>query len=398
MSVRAPGGRSSSFITGALVSTGRAARLTFLLRLLHARIDEVGDDEDVEEDEVELAAAEEDEVAEDEEVEEAEDEETVEEEVDATEDEAEVDEDNEGEEAEVAANEVVLLELLLNATDDDDDLKLDVEEVVGLTETELVVGLTESELVVGLREDELVLGLTEEEVLLSEGVSVLFGEFDVDEAAAEGDEIAADDCGEGNDDVVEEKAASEAVEDDETVRDDEVDGRMREDEDDEDNDNESGEPALDDAEVAAAVKLTLEVLDDETPSTLLLLATDELLRTVLLDEAELAAATADVPKLELDRELDDGRLIDKGSAICEEVGAAGMDMLTGLEDKRATDEVVEDGFTDEVVEDGFEEVDATFDEVLLVNLTEEDEVVVGFCAFVRIMVAQDLVNMHYLGA
>jgi hypothetical protein len=91
-------------------------------------------------------------------------------------------------------------------------------------------------------------------------------------------------------------------------------------------------------------------------------------------------------------------LIDKGSAICEEVGAAGMDMLTGLEDKRATDEVVEDGFTDEVVEDGFTEVDATFDEVLLVNLTEEDEVEVGFCVVVRIMFTQDLVNVYYLGA
>jgi hypothetical protein len=52
-----------------------------------------------------------------------------------------------------------------------------------------VVGLTEIELVVGLTEVELVVGTMEEEVLLSEGVSVLFGKFDVDEAAAEDDDI-----------------------------------------------------------------------------------------------------------------------------------------------------------------------------------------------------------------
>jgi hypothetical protein len=217
--------------------------------------------------------------------------------------------------------------------------------------------------------------------------------------AAEDCEEEYDDREEEEEDDVENVAALEILIDDERVRDDEVDGRVRKDEDDDDN-NESTEPALDDVEVAAVAKLTLNVLEDETPSTLLLLlllAIDELLSTekllidraalltteVLLDNAELAAA--DAPKLELDRELDDGRLIDKGSAICEEVGAAGMDVLSGLEDKRATDEVVEDGFTDEVVEDDFTEVDATFDEVLLVNLTEEDEVEVGFCAFVRII-------------
>jgi hypothetical protein len=100
---------------------------------------------------------------------------------------------------------------------------------------------------------------------------------------------AADDCEEEDDngreveeDAVEDTAALEAVEDDEMVRGNEVDGRMREDGDDEDNDNESAEPALDDAEVAAAVKLTLEVLEDEMPSTLLLLVISELLTTELL--------------------------------------------------------------------------------------------------------------------
>jgi len=63
-------------------------------------------------------------------------------------------------------------------------------------------------------------------------------------------------------------------------------------------------------------------------------------------------------------------------------------MLRGLEDERATDEIVEDGFTDEAVEDvfteeavddGFTDVDVAFDEVLLIF--EEDEVEAGFCWF-----------------
>jgi len=165
MSVRAPGGISSSFITGALLTRGRAALLTFLLRLLHARMEEVG--EEVGEDEVELVAADEEEVVEDEEIVD------IEEEVDAAEDEAEVDEeevdeDKVEEEVELGANEVVLLELLLDTADDEDDLRLDVEEVVGLTRVELVVGLIEIELVVGLIEVELGVVLMEEEVEVEE--------------------------------------------------------------------------------------------------------------------------------------------------------------------------------------------------------------------------------------
>lgn len=224
--------------------------------------------------------------------------------------------------------------------------------------------------------------------------------------AAEDWDEEDDDGREVEEDDVEDAAALETLIDDVEVRDNEVDGSVREDEDDDDdNDNESAEPALDDAEVAAAVKLTLNVLEDEMLSTLLLLLVIvELLTTaellidgaallttdeLLLDKAELAAAATDVPGLELDRELDVGRLIDKGRATCEEVGAAGIDVLRGLEDnKGATDEVVEDGFRDEVVEDGFTEVDVILDEVLLVNLTVEDEVEVGFCSFVRTMFTQ----------
>ena len=47
-----------------------------------------------------------------------------------------------------------------------------------------------------------------------------------------------------------------------------------------------------------------------------------------------------------------------------------MDVLRGLEDEMATNEVVEDGLTD---------VEVAFEEVLLVFLMEEVEVEVGFC-------------------
>jgi hypothetical protein len=452
-------------MTGALVSTGRAALLTFLLRLLQARTAELA---------VELAAAElaeEDEelAAAEDEVDEADDEDELAaaEDEDEADDEVEEADEDEEEDAEVAAtaNELVLL---LDATDDD-DLEVEVEEVVGLTEVELVVGLTEVE------------------ILLSEGVSVLVEEVDVDEAAAEDDERevefvgAAEDCeddereaeedceedddereveeDEGEDegekeverDGVEDAAALGAEKEDERVRDEEVEEieKVRdegEDEGYEDDDSDSSdedddraaELSLDDAEVAAAARLTLDVFEDKILKTLLLmllllnkaellidgaelltldellttdelltadelLTTDELLATnellaaaaLLLDEAKVGEA--DALELELDRELDDGEPIDKDSATCEEVAAAGVDVLRGLEDKRVTDEEVEDGFTDEEVEDGFTDVELAFDEVLLA-FTEEDEVEVGFCLYVRKMCIQGLFNFSYLGA
>ena len=155
-------------MTGALVwRGGSSALLTFLLRLLQARTAEdaveVAAAEEVDDAEEELAAAEE-----------------VEEEDETVDEEGEADEEVE-EEVELG-----LVELLLDAAEDD-DLDAD-EEVVGLADVELVVGFTEVELVVGLTEVELVVGLTEEEVL-SEGVSVLVEEIEEDEAAAEDEEL-----------------------------------------------------------------------------------------------------------------------------------------------------------------------------------------------------------------
>lgn len=328
MSATAPGGRSASFMTGACVSTGTAtaALLTFLLRFLQAATD----DDDA-------AAAEEV-------------------------DEEEEDEEEEEEEEVVAADELVLLELMLN----EDDFEV--------VDDEVVVGLTEVELEVGLVEVEVVVGLVEVEVLLSEDVSVLFEEIDVDEAAAEDDVIWAelvgreDDC-EDDDRVVEEEENEEDIaeletEEDDCARAEDEDGGTEED------DDRAAELALDVAEVAAA-KLELDKPEDEELELLLLLllTTEEL----LLDEADITAA--DDAEIELDAELDDDRLIDRGSATCEEVGAAKMDVLNGLEDERVTDEVVEDGFTD--VEVALLEV-----VLLLVFLLDEDEVEVGFCTIV----------------
>jgi hypothetical protein len=223
-------------------------------------------------------------------------------------------------------------------------------------------------------------------------------------------------------DVEDAAALDVGEEDDERERDEGKDGGVNEEEDEEDDgdssddgsddgsdddDDRAAALALDDAEVAAA-RLTLDVLEDETLELLLnkvellidgaeLLTTDELVTAdeLLLDEAEVAAAVA--LELELDRELDTGEPIEIDSATCEEVAAAGVDVLRGLEDERVTDEEVEDGFTDEEVEDGFTDVELAFDEVLLA-FTEEDEVEVSFCLFVRTMLVQDLFNISYLGA
>jgi hypothetical protein len=409
-------------MTGALVSMGRAALLTFLLRLLHARTAEVAEEEAAAAEEVdELAAAEEeedaeaeDELAEDEE-ELVDDEElaAVEDEAEEEVDEADEDKDDEEEEAEVAAtaNELVLLELLLKATDDD-DLEVDAEEVVGLTEVELVVGLMEVE------------------DLLSEGVSVLVEEFDVDEAAAEDDEtwvefVGAAEDREDDDREVEEDdvnddderelegddvgdaAALDAGKEDERVKDEGEDGTVRDEEDgkddgnsSDDDDDRAAELALDILETLLLMPLLMPLLLNKVELLIdgaELLTTDEPLAAaaLLLDEAGVAAA--DALELELDKELDAGEPIEIDSATCEEVAAAGVDVLRGLEDERVTDEEVEDGFTDEEVEVGFTDVELAFDEVLLA-FTEEDEVEVGFCFCVRIMFVQDLFNISYLGA
>lgn len=329
MSATAPGGRSASFMTGACVSTGTAtaALLTFLLRFLQAATDDDAAAEEVEEEEEE--------------------------------------EEEDDEEEVVTADELVLLELVLS----EDDLEV--------VDDEVVVGLTEVELEVGLVEVEVVVGLVEVEVLLSDDVSVLSEEIDVDigvDEAAAGDDVTWTelmgreyDC-EDDDRVVEEEDEEDIVE----LETEEDDCARAEDEDDrtEEDDDRAAELVLNDVEVAAA-KLELDKLEDEGFELLLLLATEEL----LLDEADVTAA--DDAEIELDIELDDDRLIDRGSATCEEVGAAGMDVLNELEDERATDEIVEDGFTD--VEVALVEV-----VLLLVFLLDEDEdeVEEGFCIIV----------------
>lgn len=198
-----------------------------------------------------------------------------------------------------------------------------------------------------------------------------------------------------------------AEDDDKVVREEDEYERVEEGEDDarvkgvedgdDDDDDGAAELAFDDAKLAAAARLTLDVLKVETLEPLLLelnadellldgaelLATAELLAAagllvtdkLLLSEAEIVAA--DAPALELDGELDDDASREKGRATCEEVGAAGVDMLRMLEDERATDDEVEDGFTEEAVEDGFTDVEVAFDEVLLIF--KEDAVEVGFC-------------------
>lgn len=175
-----------------------------------------------------------------------------------------------------------------------------------------------------------------------------------------------DDCEDDDREVDEEEEEDTAeleIEEDDCARMEDEDGRTEED------DDRAAELGLDDPGVAAA-KLALDELEDEKSRVLLLLTTEEL----LLDEAVVAAAddAGDELNIELDEEESTGR----GSATCEEVGTAGVDVLNGLEDERVTDEVVEDGFTD---------VEIAFDEVLLlVFLLDELEVEVGFCTIVLV--------------
>ncbi|KAH0362426.1 amino acid transporter, partial [Aureobasidium melanogenum] len=302
--------------------TERAALLTFLLRFLQAATvdDAAADDEEVDEEEEDEEMDEEEEEVEDEEAEEV-----------------------------VADDELVLLELVLNAAEDDLEVVDEEEVVVGLTEVELVelvVGLTEVELV------ELVVGLLEVEVLLSEGVKLVGREED-----CEDDERMVDE--EDEEDTEEDDCVGAEDEDDRT---EEVDDR-------------DAELALDDPDVTAA-KLALDELEEEEARMLLLLIIEEL----MLDEADVAAADDAEGELntELDEDDDEDKLIDRGSATCEEVAAAGMDVLNVLEDERVTDEVVEDGFTNVEVEEAFDEVLL----LLVFLLLDELEVEVGFCTIV----------------